>query len=139
MDKRQNERNRKFLLDRMIKPQLVSKLSDIQVLNIVSFALDHTHASNLNHILVQLASLDLLKHEACSFLVGNKVATVEQLKSLNKEQISSIAEDYRGDSDFDNAVRMVREAVIEGQQKQLAFYQGRDYDGIGHKAARGRK
>lgn len=118
---------RELLLEHGIKQLLLDKLNDTQINDIAAFALDHIQSSNLQHMIIQLASMEVRNRHGSAFLASNGVATIEQLKSLSIEQISLIADEYRSDKDYTNAIRSVRDAIIEAQQEQLAFHRGTDY------------
>ena len=119
---------RVFLSEHGIKVGIVDKLNDEQVMNIVSFALDHITISDLSRLIVLLASMELSKKPGSAFLASNGIATPEQLKNLSEEQVYNIAEDYRASKDEKEASRAVRDAIISGQQRQISFHEGTDFE-----------
>ena len=116
--------NKKFLLNLGVKPKLLDNIGDKLTKTLCSYAMDHVKVNNIAQLLTQLAFMELGGKHGAAMLAAEEIATVEQLKSLTKEQIEQVIADYELSHDSQIAQKLVKKMVIINQQEKLYNHSG---------------
>jgi len=102
-----------------LKEVLLNKLKNNQLQELVSFFMNHSKASNLQQMLIQLASMEVNGKEGAIFLASHGIASTVQLKNLSIPQVELIVGDYKFNQNEALAIKMVKSLIIENQQSKL--------------------
>jgi len=116
--------NRTYLINIGMKKALVDKLSDKNIQGLLSFSMEHSKASNLLNMVIQLASMELKNKEGSIFLASEGLATPAQLKDLSPEQVVQALDDFHFHEDPKLTIKYIRQMVIVNQQEKLYHHSG---------------
>jgi hypothetical protein len=109
----------KQLLNLGLKEALVGKMDERQVQLAISYAMDHAQEKNMVQQLIQIISLDLRDKKGALLLASLGVANNLQLKNLHSNQVKGITEEWEAFQDEAQCRTLVREMIVENQQKLL--------------------
>lgn len=115
---------KKFLIGLGVKEKLLEKLNENIVNHLVSFAMDHATMQDIAKKITQLAFMELNGKKNAVTLASIGIATIDQLKALNDEQISEILVIYEMNKDVKIAIKNVKKALVSQQQEKLYFESG---------------
>lgn len=113
--------SREFLMRHGMKEKLIMKLDEPQINDLIAFAMDHINVSNLDNLLIQLASMEVRGKAGAIKLAANGIGTVIQLKNLNPDQIKQLVDELEAEKDIALVSREIKRMLIESQQEKLYF------------------
>jgi hypothetical protein len=111
--------DKNYLISLGMKEALVDKLNNKNIEGLLIFAMEHSKASNLLQMLIQLASMEMSNKSGAIRLAANGVATPVQLKNLTAEQVQTAVDDYDFHEDRIITLKSIKKMLIFNQQEKL--------------------
>ncbi|MCE2992813.1 MAG: hypothetical protein ACK5WS_00290 [Alphaproteobacteria bacterium] len=110
---------KEILLKYGLKDILIDRLDKTKQDMLASFAMEHSKDRNLSNMLISLISMESQGKIGAIYLASNMLATVMQLKSLEKSQVNSLTHDHEFHQDARLTIKNLKEMLIASQQEKL--------------------
>ena len=111
--------NKELLLKLGMKEALLDKLDSSIIENLAIYVLDNHKQDKLLNSAIQIASLEVQGKHGAAYLVANELATISQIKNIQKELVLEFAEDHKFHGDDAITIKGIKELLIMSQQETL--------------------